>query len=154
MEKNVLDAIIDVPLPGGRYKVAVVMLAEEKTGEQTRPCVACHNGHTVKELFKYKLLRFQILEDEKSRPLFSHVAAYLYQQIERDKAFEKMIVDEASRILNSWSSDLLPIDANAPEFQADGRCSLDERLNLCDECVVMRQVIALELPLMETDRAA
>lgn len=153
MGKNVLETIVEVELIGERYKILAVLLAEKKIGKETRPCVSCHQGRVAKELFEYRLLRFKVLAGEKGQP-FSHVVGYLHQQDERDGSLTKIIVDEASRILNSWPSDLSPINVTAPEFQPDGQHSLNERLVLCDQCVATRQIVALELPIMETDRAA
>jgi len=133
---------------GKKYEIEAIVFAEKKIGERVRRCVFndCP-GRVKKEIFTYQLSRFGSIKDQNGDLVSGH--SPLYRKIERD--MNKILV-EANKVLNSWPDKMRPIDIGLPEFQPDGRLSLDERLVLCDNCISLRQAI-LEKELLEGEEA-
>ena len=142
MDKETREAIVKAKLFGREYKVGVLMLAGEKIGSITRPCLDCPERET-KELFDWRLLRISLAEDDHGQLAFCAIG-HLHQVIESDPELKAGLVEAAKQQLNSWPE--------APVSVAPDKYSLSELWPLCPECVGQRRGI-MERSLMEGERS-
>lgn len=141
--------IVLLDMDNCQYKVRFCVIGE-KVGNDRRRCVAqgC-SSEAVKPVYRFfasrtRILGIERLDDKKVFSVESDVGIL----INRSQKIRRQVVSEANKKLNRWPRALSEIEIKSPEFQPDGRLSLDERLILCDNCVSLRQTI-LEKELME-----